>query len=128
MDFIVDTHAFLWFLEGNNNLSKNAREMIEELDTKKFISIVSIWEIALKINLGKLTLQISLEELKGEIFNNNFDILPLDFDHIIKLRELEDIHKDPFDRMIIAQATCEKCSIISKDGNFKFYKEVNVFW
>ncbi|WP_228374644.1 type II toxin-antitoxin system VapC family toxin [Chryseobacterium sp. FH1] len=92
------------------------------------MSTASIWEIAIKLNLGKLRLDIKLEELKSEILKNGFEILPLDFEHIIGLSNLEAIHKDPFDRIIISQAICEKCTIISRDSNFNLYKNVNLLW
>jgi PIN domain nuclease of toxin-antitoxin system len=76
----------------------------------------------------KLKLSVNLEEVKTEIVKNNFEILPLDFEHIIELTNLEQIHKDPFDRIIISQAISEKCTIISKDSNFDFYNNVNVLW
>ena len=88
MNYLLDTHTFLWFLEGNNNLSEKARISIENTKNIKFISIASIWEVAIKLNLGKLKLDIKLEELKEEILKNNFEILPLDFEHIIDQLEL----------------------------------------
>lgn len=100
--FLLDTHAFLWFLSGDEKLSQQARSSIENTDHIKYISIASIWEIAIKLNLGKLELTISLEGLKTEILKNNFEILPLDFDHLIQLSILENHHKDPFDRIILA--------------------------
>lgn len=128
MNYLLDTHTFLWFLEGNNNLSEKARISIENTENIKFISIASIWEVAIKLNLGKLKLDIKLEVLKEEILKNNFEILPLDFEHIIELSNLEEIHKDPFDRLIISQAISEKLTIISKDSNFSLYSRVKLFW
>jgi PIN domain nuclease of toxin-antitoxin system len=128
MNYLLDTHTFLWFLDGNNNLSGNARRIIENTGNSKFISIASIWEIAIKMNLGKLKLDFKLEELKEEIIKNNFEILPLDFEHLITLSTLEEFHKDPFDRILIAQAISEKQTIISKDSNFSLYSGIKVFW
>ncbi|MFC5284908.1 type II toxin-antitoxin system VapC family toxin [Pedobacter alpinus] len=81
-----------------------------------------------KIKFRKTILAVTLEELKNEIFNNNFEILPLDFEHFIQLSSLENAHKDPFDRIIIAQAIVENLEIISKDTNFKRYKKTKVSW
>ena len=128
MDYLLDTHTFLWFFEGSDQLSKNARTTIENPKNTGFISIASIWEVAIKINLGKLKLDITLEELKAEILKNRFEILPLDFEHIIGLSSLENIHRDPFDRIIISQAISEKHSIISKDSNLGMYKKVKIIW
>lgn len=128
MNYLLDTHTFLWFLEGNENLSDEARSAIENPDSINFISIASIWEIAIKLNLGKLRLDIKLEELKLEIIKSGFEILPLDFEHIIGLSNLEPIHKDPFDRIIISQAIFEKCTVISRDSNFNHYKNLQLLW
>ncbi|MBA4303654.1 MAG: PIN domain nuclease [Sphingobacteriaceae bacterium] len=128
MNFLLDTHAFLWFLEGNQELSSKARENIENPENTKFISIASIWELAIKTNLGKLQLEVSLEDLKGAIIVNHFEILPLDFEHIIGRSKLPDFHKDPFDRIIIAQAMTENCIVLSKDASFSLYKGIQLIW
>lgn len=128
MNYLLDTHTFLWFLEGNSNLSEKARAIIENPENNNFISIASIWEVAVKMSIGKLRLDIKIEDLKTEILRNNFEILPLDFEHIIELSRLEEIHKDPFDRIIISQAVSEKLVILSKDANFSIYKNVKTLW
>ena len=127
-NFILDTHTFLWYLSGDEFLSKKAKSLIEDASNSKFISIASIWEISIKLNLKKLKMGVSLENLKNEITMNGFEILPLDFEHIIQLSSLENHHKDPFDRIIIAQAIYEGFEIISKDKNFEYYKEIKVIW
>jgi PIN domain nuclease of toxin-antitoxin system len=128
MDYLLDTHSFLWFLEGNKSLSEKAKEEISNPKNKIYISIASIWEIAIKITLGKLRLDIDLEDLKNEIIKNEIDILPLDFEHIIELSKLEHLHKDPFDRILLSQAKSEKFTLVSKDINFKLYKKVKICW
>jgi PIN domain nuclease of toxin-antitoxin system len=128
MQLLLDTHTFLWFLEGNNNLSIKARKSIESPENLKFVSIASIWELAIKLNLGKLTLDIGLQGLKNELLKNNFEILPLDFEHISTLTKLEAIHKDPFDRIIISQAITENLTLISMDANFSSYKSLKLLW
>lgn len=127
-NLLLDTHTFLWFLNGDIQLSEKSRLIIEDTKNLKFISIASIWEISIKLSLGKLHLDFKLGELKNEILKNNFEILPLDFEHIIHLSTLPNFHKDPFDRIIISQAIVENLEIISKDSNFKSYKEVKVIW
>lgn len=128
MKLLLDSHTFLWFLEGNNNLSKTARLAIENPDNKSFVSIASIWELVIKKNLGKLKLDIEVNILKAEILKNRIDILPLDLEHFEELYKLEWIHRDPFDRIIILQAISENFILISKDSNFGLYKDLNLLW
>ena len=128
MNLLLDTHTFLWFFDGNTRLSNKAKKAIENTENNKFISIASIWEVAIKLNIGKLNLEINLEDLKKEIARNNFEILPLDFEHINGLSKLELIHRDPFDRIIISQAISEDYTIISKDSNFQLYSDLKLLW
>lgn len=127
MNLLLDTHTFLWFIDGSNELSTKIKNQITNPEITKYISIASLWEIAIKINNGKLKLDFSFEELRNIIISNGFEILALDFEHILKITNLERIHKDPFDRIIIAQAQVEKLTIITRDANFKKYK-VKVMW
>ncbi len=122
MEYLLDTHTFLWFINGDKELSKKAKNSIADPDASKFISIASTWEIAIKVNLGKLKLDMPFEELKQQIILNGFEILPITFEHTLKLCSLEHIHSDPFDRIIITQAYAENLTVISKDGNFSKYK------
>ena len=126
MAYLLDTHTFLWFLEGSKRLSKKTKDIIVNPKNKTFISIASIWEMGIKLSLDKLELDLSLEELKQELIRNEIEILPLDFDHIITLSKLEYHHRDPFDRILISQAKSEKLTILSKDSHFKLYKQVKV--
>ena len=128
MAYLLDTHTFLWFLEGNRGLSKKAKEIIVNPKNKTFVSIASIWEMGIKISLNKLQLELSLEELKQVLIANEIEILPMDFEHIIELSNLAYHHRDPFDRILICQAKSEKLTILSKDTNFKLYKQVKVLW
>ena len=128
MAYLLDTHTFLWFLEGSKRLSKKTKDIIVNPKNKTFISIASIWEMGIKLSLDKLELDLSLEELKQELIRNEIEILPLDFDHIITLSKLEYHHRDPFDRILISQAKSEKLTILSKDSQFKLYKQVKVVW
>lgn len=127
-NYILDTHTFLWFLNADEQLSPQAKKIIQDIEVKKFISIASIWEICIKLNLGKLKIDVNLSQLKNEILVNDFELLPLDFEHIISLSTLENHHKDPFDRIIISQSIVEKLIIISKDSHFKLYQTASVLW
>jgi len=127
MSYLLDTHAFLWFLNGSEELSKNARQAIEDNTKLKYVSIVSFWEIAIKLSLKKLELATSHKELLTQAIKNGFEILPLTFDHSAGIISLEFHHKDPFDRMIISQAITENLQIITKDEKFDLYP-VSLIW
>src|SRR5690606_27393323 len=127
MRYLLDTHSLIWFLEDNPKLSTLAKSEIKNLQNQCFISIVSLWEIALKTGIDKLDLDIPFSKFKKEIQENSFEILPIEFEHLQELLHLDFPHKDPFDRMIIAQSISEKMTIITKDENFDKYK-VKLLW
>lgn len=127
MEYLLDTHTFLWFINGDLELSANARQIIVNPANCKFISIATFWEIAIKISIGKLEIDMPYSELELHITENGFILLPIAFQHTIALVSLPLYHKDPFDRIIIAQSCCENIPVISKDSNFDNYK-VNVEW
>ncbi len=124
---LLDTHTFIWFLNGDDALPEIVLNKIEEIENRCFISIVSIWEIAIKVRLNKLVLASTLESLYGFLLQARIEILPISIDHIIALNTLELYHKDPFDRLIIAQSMCESLTILSKDKHFKLYP-AKIFW
>ncbi len=126
--FLLDTHTLVWFLSGNQSLSKKAKAIILDSSNSCFISIASLWEIAIKINLEKLKIAIGFSELPSLLFNNDIEILQISFEYISELITLESIHKDPFDRIIISQSKKEKITWISKDQNFTKYKGLEVLW
>lgn len=128
MEYLLDTHTFLWFINGDVQLSKNAREAIGNPDAIKYISIASFWEIAIKVNLGKLILEMPYSDLRQQVTDNGFEILPITFSHTAELISLDLHHRDPFDRIIIAQALSERLILISKDGNFEKYGQLRMLW
>ena len=97
MDYLLDTHTFLWFINGDLELSKNARSIIEN-DSSKYVSVATFWEIAIKVNIGKLELDMPFPELKVHTAQNGFELLPITFEHTNQLLNLPFHHKDPFDR------------------------------
>jgi len=127
MKILLDTHAFLWFLGGNFELSKQAKTLIENQENEIYISIASFWEIAIKNSLGKLTLDVSFAELKTEAIKNSFQLLPITFEDTPQLNKLPFHHRDPFDRIIISQAKENNLTLVSCDSNFSLY-DVNVLW
>ena len=101
--YLLDTHTLLWFVENNNSLSRKAKKILLEKDNIFFISIITFWELTIKVNIGKLNNKIPINELYNQIIKNyNTKILSLDYIHINVYENLELHHRDPFDRMLIA--------------------------
>ena len=122
MKYLLDTHTLLWFLQGDKKLSDKARQFIDNPSNEKFLSVVSLWEIAVKVSLGKLALGKSFERLFPEQLHfNRIQILDITVDSLIKLTTLPFHHRDPFDRLIIAQAFVEELLIIGADTAFDAY-------
>lgn len=122
MKYLLDTHTLLWFLKGDKKLSDKARQLIDSPRNSKFLSIVSLWEIAVKVSLGKLALDKSFERLFPEqLYFNRIEILDITVDSLTKLTTLPFHHRDPFDRLIIAQALVEGLPIIGADAAFDAY-------
>ena len=124
---LLDTHTLIWFIEGDSALSTEAISSINNNHEFNFVSIVSLWEIAIKINIGKLKLQTAFPAIQNKIDENGFKLLPINFDHTLIFKDLPLHHRDPFDRMIIAQSITENLTIISKDKNFSLYP-IKLLW
>lgn len=122
MRLLLDTQILLWFISGNRKLSLSARRLIEDLSNEKFVSIASLWEIAIKNSLGKLPLNDDFEILfPAQIYINGFDLLPIKTEHLSELVKLPFHHRDPFDRLLAAQTITENFEIISVDAIFDSY-------
>ena len=128
MKYLLDTHAFLWFVSEDNRLSSKAQSIIKNSRNDIYFSAVSAWEMSIKIRLGRLSIEEELEPfIIKQLSENNFSTLSITIFHSIYTSKLPDIHKDPFDRMIVAQSQVEDMPLISKDKNIKKYK-VPVVW
>lgn len=122
MKILLDTHVFLWFLEGNHKLSLPARKAIEERSNAVFFSAVSYWEICIKISLGKLRLAGNWQTtLKEQLAENSITWLSIKAEHMEEIIELPWHHRDPFDRLLIAQAVIESCTLCTTDRAFTSY-------
>ncbi len=118
--FLLDTHAFIWLTENDSSLPANLRMMSNTADIV-YLSIASLWEIAIKLNLGKLSLQRRYETIGSAIDASDILILPISFVDTVQVRNLPLHHGDPFDRMLIAQAINHSLIIISRDKKFDAY-------
>jgi PIN domain nuclease of toxin-antitoxin system len=127
LKLLLDTHAFIWFINGDERLSIKSKKEILKSSNKKFISMVSIWEMAIKTSLGKLRINYPFNEVFNQIEENGFETLSITFDHTLLVSQLEFHHRDPFDRLLIAQAISENMKIISKDENLNKY-QVKIIW
>ena len=128
MKYLLDTHAFLWFVTDDDKLSSKARSIIKNSNNEVYFSAASAWEMSIKVRLGRLTIEEALEPfISRQLAENNFSTLSITIFHSIYTSKLPEIHKDPFDRMIVAQSKVENLSLISNDKNIKKYK-VPVVW
>ncbi|MDT7778610.1 MAG: hypothetical protein QOC99_1122 [Acidobacteriota bacterium] len=128
MKLLLDTPAFLWFIMGSSNLSPSARALIEDEASERFLSVASLWEIAIKLSIGKLTLSAPFDVLiPQQLSLNGIELLGVAIHHATVVSTLPFHHRDPFDRLLIAQAIVESMPIISMDTAFDMYA-VNRLW
>ena len=121
MNYLLDTHIFLWYIDDNKKLSSKVSSIIRNLDNDIYLSKVSLWEIVIKSSNGKLDLQKSLKDIEDVVRLNNFILLDIDFSHLTTLNSLPYVHRDPFDRLIVAQTITEKFILITDDLQLKSY-------
>jgi PIN domain nuclease of toxin-antitoxin system len=118
MTLLADTHTFMWFVDDNDKLSGEARRLLED-DNEIVLSIASLWEIAIKVSLDKLALPVPYQDfVTQQVTVNRIDILPVSVNHLSILTELPFLHRDPFDRLLVAQAIVENLPIIGTDPAF----------
>ena len=116
MRVLLDTHAFLWWVAGSPKLSADAHEIISGEHNEPFFSVASAWEIAIKVSTGKLQLPDSPQKFVTEQLSRNaLEVLPIYLRHAVGVHSLPDYHEDPFDRLLIAQATAENLTILTAD-------------
>ena len=119
MNLLLDTHTLIWFLNGDEKLSSEVRTAIENKRNVKFVSIASIWEIAVKLSINKIILPKGIKHFISLIEDNGFELLPITIEHLIVISSLEFIHRDPFDRILIAQSINDKLTLVTKDEHIK---------
>jgi len=122
MRVLLDTHVLLWWVDDASSLSRRARTTISDPGNECLLSLASCWEMAIKLSLGKLRLSGAIERfIPEQLAANGFHQLAIDFRHVAKVATLPFHHRDPFDRLLAAQAIAERCAIVSADPVFRKY-------
>lgn len=121
MENLLDAHTLIWFINGDEDLSEEAKNKIETAGAINYVSIASLWEIAIKISLRKIELKTPFAEIRNQIRVNSFQILPVSFKVTLTVSTLPFHHRDPFDRILIAQAVNNNLQILTKDAAFENY-------
>jgi PIN domain nuclease of toxin-antitoxin system len=120
--FLIDTHTFIWYITDNSRLSSQVLDLINDENNQIFLSIASIWEMGIKHRLGKLNFTLPFDIfITQQLSINDFTVLDIKISHIITVSQLPLYHRDPFDRMLIAQAVVENITVISADTVFDTY-------
>jgi len=127
MELLLDTHTVIWFIDDNPRLPQRIREMLEDDYNTVYVSMISLWEISIKARRGKLDLKMPMADIVQSLYDNYFDFLSVSIEHIYRLDVLPLHHKDPFDRMLIAQSLVQNMPLVGCDEMFDFY-DVRRFW
>jgi PIN domain nuclease of toxin-antitoxin system len=128
MKVLLDTHAFLWLITGDDRLSENARQTFLNTENSLFFSAASLWEICIKKSLGKISLKDGwFQTIQAEMETNTIQWLPIEMTHSAEVTELPFHHRDPFDRMLIAQAIVEEMKLLSRDSPLSNYA-IELIW
>ena len=122
MRLLLDTHAFLWFVGGDPQITPHARQLIEDPANQSLLSMASLWEMAIKLSIGKLGFGQSFESFVSEqLSGNGMELLGIALPHLAVVASLPFHHRDPFDRLLVAQAMHEQMPMISADPAFDAY-------
>lgn len=127
MKLLLDSHAFIWFVTGDAQLSPRVRREIESKESEIYLSAASVWEIAIKTGLGRLTLPMPLDDYLVEKRGQGLRALPVEWHHAAAVAKLPHHHRDPFDRLLVAQALIEDLPLASSDPELRLYG-VKIIW
>ena len=127
MKILLDTHTVIGLAVNSSALSETAKQAIFDPDKESFVSIASAWEVAIKIATGKMGLDGGVSEFFRIVRKNNFQLLPIKEKHVKQVESLPLLHKDPFDRLLVASAITEGMGLITADANIHLY-DVNSLW
>ena len=128
MKYLLDTNALIFAIFTPSKLSETARLLIENPDNEIFVSIVSFWEIGIKQSIGKIDIAATIQEIEFACDELDIHILGLQAKYIDQMKELPFVHRDPFDRIIVAQSIVEDLGLITSDETIPKYKEVRTVW
>ena len=115
MKLLLDTHLLLWAASAPDRLSAKARALINDAEHELFYSAASLWEVAIKRGLGRADFQVDARLLRRGLIDNGYEELPITSDHVLAIENLPSMHKDPFDRLLIAQAIVEELTLLTVD-------------
>ena len=128
MKLLLDTHALIWWDEDLGRLGSKARASCLDSGNELWLSVASAWEIQIKMMLGRIALRKPLKDLiDDQVKQNGILILPVKLDHVLRLESLPDRHKDPFDRLLVAQALEENCVLVSHDPMIAQYPATTIW-
>ena len=127
MNLLLDTHTVVWYITGDSRLPLSLRKKIEDSSNNCFVSMASLWEMAIKSTIGKLELQEDLGMIVRIIKRSGIALLPVKIKHVLSISGLPLHHNDPFDRMIISQCQAEKLTMVSCDKQFQLY-DIPLVW
>lgn len=128
MKLLLDTHTFLWWITDSPELSVRVRDAIRNPENELFLSVASAWEMAIKVDLGRLHLPVRPDRfIPNQLAKNAIESLPIQMGHALNVSRLPLIHRDPFDRIIISQAILEKMPVVTRDADIAKYK-VKILW
>lgn len=127
---LLDTHALVWYADNSPRLPAAVRQELDDAQTECVVSVVSFWELATLINVGRMTLLPDLATWLAQVRANGFRILPIEDAHLACYSALAQVpnHRDPFDRLLIAQALTEDLTLVSRDGKFADYAGLKLRW
>lgn len=127
MRLLLDTHAIIWHIEQNPALGTTASTAIKDVNNHIHVSTVSLWELSIKVSLGKLKLPDTIKNIAKELRESGVTFIPVSEEHAMATESLPWHHRDPFDRMLIAQAQIEKLTLVSRDSFFGSY-DISRIW
>jgi PIN domain nuclease of toxin-antitoxin system len=128
VDLLLDTHTFLWFVFGSIRMSEKAEALIQDPANRKFLSLATPWEVGIKVSTGKLTVSQPVDQFFAEeMYANSVQMLPITLAHIARVSTLPFHHRDPFDRILIAQSLTENMALVSADAALDAYSIVRLW-